>query len=273
MASIVSCPSCRKRLKIGVDLPGGKLRCPHCNTPFVLGNQTGQTFGGTPEFQAFEILESGKETLPPRPSQPVATSPVESSKATLPPPLEPRLVSGRFEVIDFETRTGTIADDVQGDESESAESTDDQFFLPKDFDPFAVSRSGAITVINSATETRFPGKEMAETMPPKFDVAVLPAQPVAPEIPIVLAAAGQEEIPVVEAAPSFEVIDTDSRIRRAEPDFSVDADARIPDQSDRGRITVLGMRISLAGLIGLAVALGILLLVFVALLLAVTGLL
>ena len=57
MASIVTCPGCQKRLKIGTDKPGGKLRCPHCNVPFVLGSRMNEGAGGPAEFQAFELFE------------------------------------------------------------------------------------------------------------------------------------------------------------------------------------------------------------------------
>jgi hypothetical protein len=69
-------------LKIGTDRPGGKLRCPSCNTPFVLGSRVGAASGGTAEFQAFELFEENvildaftieEETAssPPPPPKPV----------------------------------------------------------------------------------------------------------------------------------------------------------------------------------------------------------
>lgn len=58
MRSIVSCPGCQRRLRLSTDQPGKKLRCPACQTPFVLGARTNTDRGGPPEFLAFELFEA-----------------------------------------------------------------------------------------------------------------------------------------------------------------------------------------------------------------------
>src|SRR5262249_23601961 len=53
----VTCPSCQRRLKVATDKTGAKLRCPKCNTRFVLGNQSGGESGGPVQFLAFELFD------------------------------------------------------------------------------------------------------------------------------------------------------------------------------------------------------------------------
>jgi len=53
----VTCPSCQRRLKVATDKTGAKLRCPKCNTRFVLGSQSGGEAGGPVQFLAFELFD------------------------------------------------------------------------------------------------------------------------------------------------------------------------------------------------------------------------
>lgn len=93
-SSIVSCPGCQKRLKLGTDQPGGKLRCPACNTPFVLGSRTNPGATGMAELLAFELFEDDVATdnfeiAEDKPSQPkIAARPTPS-----PPKPEPKPTS------------------------------------------------------------------------------------------------------------------------------------------------------------------------------------
>jgi hypothetical protein len=57
LRSVVSCPGCRRRLRLTVDQPGKKLRCPACRTPFVIGAQLNANAAGPAEFVAFELFE------------------------------------------------------------------------------------------------------------------------------------------------------------------------------------------------------------------------
>jgi hypothetical protein len=47
-------------MKIGADQPGAELRCPSCGIMFVLGGQIGNSLTGTPELQAFQLIEEEK---------------------------------------------------------------------------------------------------------------------------------------------------------------------------------------------------------------------
>lgn len=79
MPSIVTCPGCQKRLKLGADKPGGKLRCPACNTPFVLGSRTNEGTSGPAEFLAFELFEDQIESE----FEVIEDKPAKSSKTTI----------------------------------------------------------------------------------------------------------------------------------------------------------------------------------------------
>lgn len=94
MTSIVSCPGCQKRLKLGTDKPGGKLRCPACNTPFVLGSRTNLGSTGTAEFLAFELFEEHVEVDS---FEIVEEKPVKA-KVTAPPALKSTPVQPKAEV-------------------------------------------------------------------------------------------------------------------------------------------------------------------------------
>lgn len=89
MAAIVSCPGCQKRLKLGADKPGGKLRCPACNTPFVLGSRTNSAAEGIGEYLAFELFEDHVEVddleiVEEKPAKPRAAAPtVRPAPATV----------------------------------------------------------------------------------------------------------------------------------------------------------------------------------------------
>jgi hypothetical protein len=89
VAAIVSCPGCQKRLKLGTDKPGGKLRCPACNTPFVLGSRTNSAAEGVGEYLAFELFEDHVEVdnfeiVEEKPAKPKATAPtVRPAPATV----------------------------------------------------------------------------------------------------------------------------------------------------------------------------------------------
>lgn len=54
---VVSCPGCVRRLRMPVNAPGKKLRCPACQTPFTLGANTGPDRSGRPQYMAIEIFE------------------------------------------------------------------------------------------------------------------------------------------------------------------------------------------------------------------------
>ncbi len=55
-------PGRQTRLKLGTDQPGGKLRCPACNTPFALGSRTNSGATGMAELLAFELFEDHVQT-------------------------------------------------------------------------------------------------------------------------------------------------------------------------------------------------------------------
>src|SRR5262245_2791434 len=57
MKSFVRCPKCDRRLMVATDREGGKMHCPRCGTPFVLGSRTDAGSGGPSEFLAFELFD------------------------------------------------------------------------------------------------------------------------------------------------------------------------------------------------------------------------
>jgi hypothetical protein len=89
VASIVTCPGCQKRLKLGTDKPGGKLRCPACNTPFVLGSRTNEGASGPAEFLAFELFEenfeSEFEVIEDKPAKPIVIASKPPARPVAPP--------------------------------------------------------------------------------------------------------------------------------------------------------------------------------------------
>lgn len=85
MASIVKCPGCQKRIKIGGAKSGAKLKCPGCNTPFVLGNRTADAADGSEEYLAFELFDEEEDIPdaaafalpPPAKAQPKPAPPIQ----------------------------------------------------------------------------------------------------------------------------------------------------------------------------------------------------
>jgi hypothetical protein len=268
LASIVSCPGCRKRMKIGADKPGGKLRCPSCNTAFVLGNQTGNSFGGTPEFQAFELFEAGRETLPPRSTPPFSKQeiPLESNKATLPPREGSLFASEGFGaagqiggIITGADRTSESPSDA--DDSTRETSVDcDVVFLPKDFDPFAVRKTAAATIISTAASLPFLKKSTTEIVSQPFEVILSPVQPLTPEVPVVPMGTNDECAISADELHGFELVEDEPRAVRREstPGHGRDlGDATNSDIQDRRAILIAGVRIWQLGLILLLLAAGI----------------